>query len=69
MKKTKSKTKKGLKVEQEDLEDEVGGLPDEEEAMVSVEVDADEPLDLTTVHQTMKFSKFLKQWERKTELW
>jgi len=34
-------------VEQEDLEDEVSGLPNEEEAMVSIEVDADEPLDLT----------------------
>ena len=34
--------------EQEDLEDEVGGLPEEEEAMVSIGIDADEPLDLTT---------------------
>lgn len=35
-------------IEQEDLEDEVGGLPEEEEeAMVSIDVDADEPLDLT----------------------
>jgi len=36
-------------IENEDQEEEVGGLPDEEEeAMVSMEVDSDEPLDLTT---------------------